>query len=63
MATETDEWEYLTYAPPGHKCSVCLRDVEPLDPVRRGTVGRGSSPLVVVYRHAGECPGRTVGAA
>lgn len=58
MATRTDEWEYLTYVPQGEKCSVCLCDVKPLDPVRRGTIERASGPPVVVYRHAGKCPRR-----
>ncbi|TDU76252.1 hypothetical protein EDD91_2959 [Streptomyces sp. KS 21] len=62
MATKTDEWEYVTYAPPGQKCSACLRSVKPLDPVRRGTIERASGPPVVIYRHAAECPGQRVAA-
>lgn len=63
MATKTDEWEYVTYAPPGSKCSACLGAVKPLDPVRRGTIERASGPPVVVYRHSGECPSQEVAAA
>lgn len=63
MATTTDEWECVTYAPPGQKCSACLREVKPLDSVRRGTIERASGPPVVVYRHSGECPTRKAAAA
>lgn len=51
---DRDEWEYLTYAP-GRTCSACSRRVNPLEPVRRGTVDRASGVPAVVYRH-NECP-------
>ncbi|AZQ73241.1 hypothetical protein EKH77_20295 [Streptomyces luteoverticillatus] len=63
MAAGTDEWEYVTYAPHGAKCSVCRRDVKPLDPVRRGTIQQAAGPPVAVYRHAGQCPRRGTAAA
>ncbi|MET3983443.1 hypothetical protein [Streptomyces sp. PvR034] len=47
-------WEYLTYAP-GHTCCACTRTVQPLEPVRRGTIERASGSPVTVYRH-NECP-------
>ncbi|PRH77199.1 hypothetical protein C6N75_21585 [Streptomyces solincola] len=56
-ATDVDgEWEYVTYAPRGEKCTACRCEVQPLDPVRRSTVKREPDGPVAVYRHAGECP-------
>lgn len=51
---DRDAWEYMTYAP-GQTCSACLRMVQPLEPVRRGTIDRTPGPPVIVYRHD-ECP-------
>lgn len=46
------DWEYVTYAPPGNTCSVCLHVIDDMDPARRGA----ANGPVVVYRHAGRCP-------
>ncbi|MFE2549267.1 hypothetical protein ACFXGI_12050 [Streptomyces sp. NPDC059355] len=48
MADRTDEWEYMTYAPPGNECSACRQEVQLLDPVRRRTLQQGSGAAVVV---------------
>lgn len=55
-ATDARQWEYTTYAPKGEQCPACLRPIQSLEKVRRGTLARSSEPPVVVYRHA-ECPG------
>lgn len=53
-------WEYVTYAPPGNRCSACSRAIKPLEPVRRRTNERASASPVVIYRHADVCPSRGV---
>lgn len=55
-------WEYVTYAPPGNRCSECRRAIKPFDVVRRGAMERPSGPHVVLYRHEGKCPGPNVAA-
>ncbi|MFJ7202280.1 hypothetical protein ACIQWR_01905 [Streptomyces sp. NPDC098789] len=55
LAFDRGEWEYLTYAP-GQVCAACKCEVGPLEPVRRGSVGRAPGASAVVYRHP-TCPG------
>lgn len=54
VAANGGEWEYVTYAPPGHKCSACLGALKALEPVRRGAID-GAAGAPVVYRHVHEC--------
>jgi hypothetical protein len=56
-AAETDarKWEYVTYAPRGETCPACLKSIETLEQVKRGSIERQSGPPFVVYRHV-KCP-------
>ncbi|AXE26224.1 hypothetical protein C0216_24655 [Streptomyces globosus] len=54
-ATDARQWEYVTYAPSGHRCTACKKLIKPLEPVRRGHADRSSGPPEVIYRHTGEC--------
>lgn len=59
MAMER-QWEYVTYAPSGSRCSACKELIKPLEPVRRGRTDPSSGPPAVIYRHTGECVGQVV---
>lgn len=54
--TMAGSWEYVTYAPRGHRCSACLKPIETFDLVRRGALRSSSGDTVAIYRHVGKCP-------
>ncbi|MFD8984472.1 hypothetical protein [Streptomyces sp. NPDC059564] len=59
-ATDEPQWEYVTYAPSGNRCSVCKEPIKPLEPVRRGRTDCSPGPPAVTYRHTDECAGQVV---
>lgn len=53
--TDASQWEYVTYAPRGETCPACLKQIKPLERVRRGRFERQPGAPVVVYRHYEKC--------
>ena len=49
------QWEYVTFAPEGRTCTACMKPIQRLEQVRRGSFERQSGAPFVVYRHI-ECP-------
>lgn len=54
--TESEEYEYVTYVPGGHKCADCGHEIKPLELARRARVAHRSGPPISVYRHERGCP-------
>lgn len=53
--TGAEQWDYVTYAPPGQKCLKCRRPIGALEPCRRRDDDRASRGPLVTYTHIA-CP-------